>query len=60
MVSEAIVDAKKCSVTAAQTAYRLLDDEQRVVLKTNLAKSMARIADARKLTEEVELGDLLS
>lgn len=60
LVIEAIVESKECSVTAAQTAYRLLDEEQRVVLKTNLAKSMTRIAEARKLAEEVELGDLLS
>ena len=60
VVIQAIVESKGCSITAAQTAYRLLDDEQRVVLKTNLAISMAEISETRKAEEDVELDDLLS
>lgn len=60
LVIQAIVSSKGCSVTAAQTAYRLLDDEQRVVLKTNLAKSMATIAEARRAEKKIDIGDLLS
>lgn len=60
LVIEAIVAAKGCSPAKAQEAYRLLDEEQRIVLKSNLAESMAEIAEARKAAEDVELDDLLS
>lgn len=60
LVIEAIVASKGCSITAAQTAYRLLDEEQRTVLKTNLAKSMAAIAETRKLAAVVDLDELAS
>jgi len=60
LVIEAIMAAKGCKAAAAQGAYRLLDDEQRIVLKANLAESMSAIAEARKEADEVELDDLLS
>lgn len=60
LVIEAIVLAKACSVAKAQEAYRLLDEEQRLVLKSNLAESMAEIAEARTQAQDVELDDLLS
>ena len=61
LVIEAIMEAKGWKVAKAQAAYRKLDDEQRVVLKTNLAESMAEIAEARKADEtEEDLDDLLS
>ncbi len=60
LVIEAIIEKKGCTVTQAQGAYRALDEEQRIVLKTNLAEEMAGIAEARKAADEVELDDLLS
>lgn len=60
LVIEAIVSKKGCSVAKAQEAYRQLDEEQRLVLKGNLATDMAEIAEARKAADDVALDDLLS
>ncbi|MCZ6775242.1 MAG: hypothetical protein O7D34_02155 [Ignavibacteria bacterium] len=60
LVIDAIMLAKGCKAAAAQEAYRQLDDEQRIVLKSNLAESMSAIAEARKGAEIPELDDLLS
>lgn len=60
LVIDAIMLAKGCKAAAAQAAYRLLDDEQRIVLKSNLAESISAIAEARKAATVVELDDLLS
>ena len=60
LVIEAIMQKKGCKAAQAQGAYRLLDEEQRIVLKQNLAEIMVKIAETRKGAEEVELDDLLS
>ncbi len=59
-VIEAIAQIKGCSVAAAQAAYRGLDDEQRIVLKGNLAETISAIEEARSKAAEVGLDDLLS
>ncbi len=59
-VIEAIKQAKGCTIAAAQDAYRELDDEQRIVLKTNLADQILKIEEARKEAAAVDLEDLLS
>lgn len=59
-VIEAIAQIKGCSVAAAQAAYRGLDDEQRIVLKGNLAEEISAIEEARSKADEVGLDDLLS
>ena len=59
LVVEAIIQHKGCSVAQAQSAYRLLDDESRIVLKENLADTMSEIAEARKAADEVTLDDLI-
>lgn len=60
IVIEAVIAAKGCSPAQAQLAYRLLDEEQRIVLKTNLAESMVKIAEARSAAQDIQLDDLLS
>lgn len=59
LVIDAIILEKGCSVTQAQAAYRLLDDEQKIVLKEALATRMAEVAEARKGADEVTLDDLI-
>jgi hypothetical protein len=59
-VIEAIAKIKGCSVAAAQAAYRGLDEEQRTVLKGNLAEQITAIEEAREKAAEVGLDDLLS
>ncbi len=59
-VVEAIAQIKGCSVASAQAAYRGLDDEQRIVLKGNLAETISAIEEARSKAAEVGLDDLLS
>ena len=59
-VVEAIAQIKGCSVASAQAAYRGLDEEQRVVLKGNLAEKISAIEEARSKAAEVGLDDLLS
>jgi len=61
LIIEAIMEAKGWKVAKAQKAYRALDEEQRAVLKTNLADEMSVIAEARKADEgDEDLDDLLS
>lgn len=62
IVIEAIMEVKDWKVAKAQSAYRKLDEEQRVVLKDNLKDEMLAIAAARKLDEgdEEDFGDLLT
>ncbi len=59
-VVEAIKKVKGCSIAAAQKAYRGLDDEQRIVIKENLAETIREIDEARKEEDVPELDDLLS
>lgn len=59
-VVEAIAQIKGCSIASAQAAYRGLDDEQKVVLKTNLADTILEIEEARKDADIPELDDMLS
>ena len=59
-VIEAIKQAKGCTTSQAQGAYRELDDEQRIVLKSNLADRIEAIVEARKEEAEIDLEELLS
>ena len=58
-VIEAIGKRKGCSVSAAQAAYRALDDTQKIALKEALAEDIQAIVDARAAAEEVDVSDLL-
>jgi hypothetical protein len=61
LVIEAIMEEKGWKVAKAQEAYRKLDEEQRVIIKSNLKARMLAIAEARKADDsEASLDELLS
>lgn len=59
-VIEVIGKRKKCSVAAAQAAYRALDDAEKVALKEALVEEIQAVLEARATAEEIDLTDLIS